>query len=172
MLFRESFAILIFGDGFNQGAVEIPTFRLDRAPLCFDLREVAPQFDAVCRRESDPESRGFCKKEFNELVAPVSWTKHSNLRCRSTFLHEDGCEKDIKRAVCKELCCDVTCNFGGHIIYIRFDDVNVISFGVVCCLRDAIGRFFHRGRAGGDLDVVRDLGSRHRIRRDPTASVA
>ena len=42
VVFGKPFAILIFGDGFDKGAVEIPTFRLNGAPLRFDLGEVAP----------------------------------------------------------------------------------------------------------------------------------
>ena len=42
VLFCKPFAILIFGDSLDKGAVEVSAFCLDCAPLCFDLSEVAP----------------------------------------------------------------------------------------------------------------------------------
>ena len=62
VLFGEPFAIFIFGCRFDKRTVEIPAFRLDRAPLRFDLYKISTQLDPICRRESDTECRGFCKE--------------------------------------------------------------------------------------------------------------
>ena len=49
------------------------------------------------------------------------------------FLHEDGDEKDIKRAVFKELGGNIAGNLRRHIIYIGFNNINTVSFGVMMC---------------------------------------
>ena len=80
VLFGEAFAILIFRNGLDERAIEISAFRLDRAPLCFDLYKIATQFDPVGRREPNAESRSFGEEEFNKLVTTRSRAEYSDLR--------------------------------------------------------------------------------------------
>ena len=65
-------------------------------------------------------------------VVPMrSRTKHSDLGCRPALFHEGWREKDIQRAVFKELGSDITGNFWRHVVYIGFDDVYAVRFGMM-----------------------------------------
>ena len=111
VLFSKSFAILIFGNGLDKGAVEVSAFRLNCSPLRLDLSEVAPEFDPIGGREPDTKGRGFSKEEFDEFIAVRRRTEDSYLRGRSVLFHKSRCKKNIKRAVFKELSGNIPRNF-------------------------------------------------------------
>ena len=131
VLFGKSFAVLVFGDSFDKRAVEVSALGLDRAPLRLDFDEVAAEFDPIGGRESHAKGCGFGEEEFYESVAMYRRTEDSDLCRRSALLHVNRCEEYVKCAVFKELGRNVAGNFWGHIVYISFNDVYIVGFGVL-----------------------------------------